>query len=260
MVGLPLVHASGPWKPGDRSNQDCFAEWTLPNGKFLSEFSGKMNIPKQPKENHDGPPMAWWPAMWGKTFMQPCLLWVEDKGWRMVNQFWYCRKNAGWSCSKHGNDPTVNDCAKVDFCNEQADLGITTGGTISWYMRLITKPIGNVTDTSGGKYVYELGMTSPTGSSLKMFGYMTEPGTKAVGLSCENQPDYTIAKYNTFAPQTPLQVWDMVIKDQDGKELQPDWSCKGKKGIKLNCNWSDGGRKGIQASFPSADSISEAFV
>merc|ERR1711959_834615 len=86
-----------------------------------------------------------------------------------------------------------------------------------------------------------------------MFGYMTEPGTKAVGLSCENQPDYTIVKYKSFAPQTPIQVWDMVIKDQDGKELKPDWSCKGKKGIKLNCNWSDGGRKGIQASFSSAD-------
>jgi hypothetical protein len=56
-----------------------------------------------------------------------------------------------------------------------------------------------------------------------------------------------------FLPRSPYNIWDLVVKDQDGKALEPAWECSSvKPGITLDCGWTgDHGEKGISMRFAS---------
>lgn len=53
-----------------------------------------------------------------------------------------------------------------------------------------------------------------------------------------------------WLPQSPYNVWDIVIKDQDGNDVTVPWKCEQEGGIALDCNWkSPEGKPGISMSF-----------
>ena len=53
-----------------------------------------------------------------------------------------------------------------------------------------------------------------------------------------------------WLPQSPYNVWDIVVKDQDGNHIAVPWKCEHEGGITLDCNWkSPEGEPGISMSF-----------
>ena len=64
----------------------------------------------------------------------------------------------------------------------------------------------------------------------------------------------TIDTHYDFLPQSPFNVWDIVVKDQDGKVLSPEWACGdgSKPAITLDCKWvGPKGETGFSMSFAS---------
>ena len=56
-----------------------------------------------------------------------------------------------------------------------------------------------------------------------------------------------------WLPQSPYNIWDIVVKDQDGKDLTVPWKCSQSGGITLDCDWKGAkGEKGISMAFPSS--------
>jgi len=228
----------------------CDAKMTMPHGSWVSEFSGKMVVPKEPQRAPHGPHpwMSFWPAI-GSPLMQPTLMYSGKQGWFLDSQFWGCK--VGWQCSKHG-DTSHNDCGGR-YCDQQLHSGISSGDTIAFAIRL-SKSSANQSVTNlaapNGRMVYEISVSSSGGGNQRLVGWTStsQPPTNVQGIMCENMPDDW-----TTAPQGPIQFWDMVIKDQNGHAVQPKWDkCTSKNGIKIDCNWNSGGKRGISVSFPSA--------
>jgi len=66
-----------------------------------------------------------------------------------------------------------------------------------------------------------------------------------------------------WLPQSPYNVWDVAVLDQDGNSLVPDWKCgDAPPSIFVNCSWhGPNGEKGFQMTFPlSASSLSDKTV
>ena len=64
-----------------------------------------------------------------------------------------------------------------------------------------------------------------------------------------------------WLPQSPYNVWDIVVKDQDGKDIAVPWKCEQEGGISLDCNWkSPEGTNGISMAFAqSATEVPDRF-
>lgn len=236
----------------------CDAKMKMPSGKWVSEFSGKMNVPQEPSKAPHGPHpwLSFWPAL-GSPLMQPTLMYSGKQGWFLDSQFWGCQK--GWQCSKKG-DTSHNDC-KNRYCDLQKHGGISAGDTITFAIRLVksgaTDMPTNVTAASG-KVTYEITSSTPGSGSHRLVGWSStsQPPTDVQGIMCENMPDD-----HQTTPRGPVQIWDMVIKDQNGKSVQPKWDkCTSKNGIKINCNWKSGSKNGIMVTFPSALDTNQTMV
>ena len=53
-----------------------------------------------------------------------------------------------------------------------------------------------------------------------------------------------------WLPQSPYNVWDIVVKDQDGTDIKVPWKCDQEGGITLDCSWkSPDGKPGISMAF-----------
>lgn len=54
-----------------------------------------------------------------------------------------------------------------------------------------------------------------------------------------------------WLPQSPYNVWDIVVKDQDGADIEVPWKCSQEGGITLDCSWKspDDGKSGISMAF-----------
>jgi len=236
----------------------CDAKMVMPNGKWVSEFSGKMNVPKEPQKAPHGPHpwLSFWPAL-GSPLMQTCLTYSGKQGWFMDSQFWGCQQ--GWQCSKRG-DTSHNDCSGR-YCDQQLHSGISAGDTITFAIRLSkssAKDIPTNLTAAGGQITYEIVASTSGSGSQRLVGWTStsQPPTHVQGIMCENMPDD-----HQTTPRDPIQIWDMVIKDQNGQAVQPKWhKCTSKNGIKIDCNWKSGSKKGISVTFPSAFSTNWTLV
>ena len=53
-----------------------------------------------------------------------------------------------------------------------------------------------------------------------------------------------------WLPQSPYNIWDIVVKDQDGADIKVPWKCEESGGITLDCDWkSSTGEPGISMAF-----------
>ena len=74
---------------------------------------------------------------------------------------------------------------------------------------------------------------------------------------CADRFPVNSSHYN-WLPQSPYNIWDIVVKDQDGKDLTVPWKCSQSGGITLDCDWKgSSGEKGISMAFPSSAADSE---
>ena len=72
------------------------------------------------------------------------------------------------------------------------------------------------------------------------------------GYGCADRFPVNSSHYN-WLPQSPYNIWDIVVKDQDGKDLTVPWKCSQSSGITLDCDWKGAkGEKGISMAFPSS--------
>jgi hypothetical protein len=99
---------------------------------------------------------------------------------------------------------------------------------------------------SEGSVSYEMGWTA-NGKGATMTGSGPAPSTKVTGGRCEHHN--TPVQY----PKSPFRTFDLVVKDQHGNKLTPDWNCRtpdAEKGINIKCTASE-----ITVTFP--DSVTD---
>eukprot|EP01065_Artemidia_motanka_P017608 TRINITY_DN2103_c0_g1_i1.p1 TRINITY_DN2103_c0_g1~~TRINITY_DN2103_c0_g1_i1.p1 ORF type:complete len:260 (+),score=68.41 TRINITY_DN2103_c0_g1_i1:79-858(+) len=215
-----------------------YATWSMPSGKWVSEFSGKMNVPKKPKTFFSGHPVFLWPGLdpggQESGLFQPVLTLGQgggttDEPWTMADWFSNC----------------------PGYCHDSYKK-VQEGDVLSWYVR-------RVKDTTTFPMEFEIGWSSQnTGDSNKLVKNVTKGATGMWATEAEVWFHTNDTSKWQWLPRSPYYVWDIVVKDQNGQTMDPKWSCEhhgnpdGPAVIKLDCNWSDGDRKGIAMTFPVA--------
>ena len=121
---------------------------------------------------------------------------------------------------------------------------VRVGDTLSWWVK-------RVGDSKVFPMQFEIGWRSESGNGN---GSMVQNVTEGARFmwATEAEAYFGINETNyDFLPQSPYNIWDIVVKDQDGKPLAPDWKCQQSGGITLDCDWTGpGGEKGISMAFP----------
>jgi hypothetical protein len=88
---------------------------------------------------------------------------------------------------------------------------------------------------SEGKVAYEMGWTS-NGKGATITGSGPAPSTEVTGGRCEHHK--TPVQY----PHSQFRTFDLVVKDQHGNKLTPNWNCRtpdAEKGISIKCTTSE---------------------
>lgn len=206
------------------------ATWELPAGEEVVSLTGKMNVPKRGSNLHrPGRGMvSMWPALRGHNFfMQTCLIDGEHDhaGFAWLNAAYdgVCAGKGVCSCRKKG----------AKQCNDKHEQ-MKEGATISWYIEK--------KDT-----LWVAGFTTSSGQSSEVWMKMEGKADKHVtALLVEGSYDSA-----DETPREPVEVWDIVAKNPEGKSLDMNFSCDqgGRKFSHINCDWKDGNRKGVQLTF-----------
>jgi hypothetical protein len=206
------------------------AQWNIPKGEEVVSLTGKMNIPKRGTNFHrpNRGMVAFWPALRGHNFfMQTCLTdSTKPQGYVTQNAAYHgaCAAGHGF-CNCRGS--------KGQQCNDKEHI-LKEGGTFSWYI-----------EKKGDLWV--AGFTTSSGLSsevwMKMEGKADNHVTALLVEDSYDSEDET--------PKEPLEVWDIVAKNPQGKSFDMTFSCNqdGRKFSHINCNWKDGNRKGVQLTF-----------
>jgi hypothetical protein len=249
----------------------CGAKMEFPEVKtgdskaiFPAEFSGKMNVPKQAAAPTHGV-TAFWPAIGGWSgLLQPCLIYSGSPHWKMLSEYSGKKENGeGCQAGCFDKQNRQRPCFKNNphFCSGAGgEVSVSEGDTISWYLRTVATAGSQLNTTAQPSVQYEFGWTSDKGASDYLKGARTgRPGSVLWAPNVERQWGSVDHKNPNFYPRSPLYLWDLVIKDQHGKEIVPKWSCQQDQNgaVVLDCNWSEGGRKGIKLTFPSGSSYEE---
>jgi hypothetical protein len=213
----------------------CSAEWNLPSGKHVGEFTGKFEIPQAPSDGRGF--QSYWTAI-GAPLIQSCLSYGSS-GWYMDNQWWGCKD--GWSCHGVGHGGNCSNGAHR-YCDQQTRGEFTPGETVSFFYR-IKKQVFEL--EPAGSVTYEMGWTSG-GKGATIIGSGPAPSTKVTGGRCEHHN--TPVKY----PKSQFRTFDLVVKDQQGNKLTPDWDCRtpDPEGIQIKCTNSE-----IIVTFPDNERI-----
>ena len=115
------------------------AAWTAPEGTWISEFSGKMNVPRKPVKFYNGHPTFLWPGLdpsgQATGLFQPVLTLGQggrrdpDEPWTIAN--WFSR------CGPY-------DAAKKEFgakyCHDDYQ-NVNEGDTLGWSVGLPARGI-----------------------------------------------------------------------------------------------------------------------
>jgi hypothetical protein len=185
-----------------------------------------MNIPKRGSNLHrpNRGMVAYWPALKGHNFfMQTCLVdSTKPQGWLTQN------------AAYHGECASKGDCFNRGSQRNDHQHILKEGGTFSFYI-----------EQKGSLWVAGFTTTSGLSSELwmKMEGKADNHVTALLLEDGYDSADET--------PTEPLEVWDIVAKNAQGKSFDMTFSCNqgGRKFSHINCNWSDGSRKGVQVTF-----------
>jgi hypothetical protein len=212
------------------------AIWTIPSGEEVVSLTGKMNVPKRGSNLHrPGRGMvAIWPALKGANFfMQTCLIdgshISASKGYGWVDAAYHgvCAGKGECNCRQEGAKQCDDSTGKQrNFAKE--------GSTISWYIEKRDQ-------------LWVAGFSSSDGQSsevwMKMEGKADNHVTALLVEGSYDSADET--------PKEPLEVWDIVAKNPQGKSFDMTFSCNqgGRQFSHINCNWKDGNRKGVQLTF-----------
>ena len=127
---LALAALLAPWVVSAGNN----AAWTSPADTWISEFSGKMNVPKPSKTFYRGHPLFLWPGLdptgQATGLFQPVLTLGQggntpEKPWTIAN--WFSR------CGPY-NATTKTFGAK--YCHDDYQ-NVHEGDVLSWYVKRV---------------------------------------------------------------------------------------------------------------------------
>jgi len=219
------------------------AGWTAPKGTWISLFSGKMNVPKAPKTFYNGHPLFLWPGLdptgQATGLFQPVLTLGQGgntpaQPWTMADWFSRCGPN---------------DAAK--YCHDEYQ-NVNEGDTLSWWVK-------RVGTSKVFPMQFEIGWRSVAGTGG---GSMVQNVTQGARFmwATEAEAYFPVNATNyDWLPQSPFNIWDIVVEDQDGKAIVPDWHCEQAGGITLDCDWTGpNGEKGISMVFPQTAAAAAA--
>jgi hypothetical protein len=106
------------------------AAWTAPEGTWISEFSGKMNVPKKAAKFYNGHPTFLWPGLdptgQATGLFQPVLT-LGQGGRRDPNEPWTI---ANWF-SRCGPYDALKKEFGAKYCHD-AYQNVKEGDTLSW--------------------------------------------------------------------------------------------------------------------------------
>jgi hypothetical protein len=263
-AAVACVALSGCGAVGGAEPNPASAGWLAPAGTWLSEVSGKMNVPKPSAKFYTGHPLFLWPGLFispgphegypdrkAMGLFQPVLTLGQgcsssigcgpDKPWTIAN--WYS------NCT--GSTPD-----KANYCHD-AYQSIQTGDTLSWYMR-------RVGSSSVFPMQYEMGWSSTLNTSQSAGPFVQTITAGPVFIwAIEAEPWFainnaTIDPSFDMLPQSPYRIWDVVVKDQEGKALNPEWKCGpgAPPAITLDCGWTGPkGESGFSMGFGSESGV-----
>eukprot|EP01052_Picozoa_sp_SAG31_P051789 SAG31_NODE_12467_length_939_cov_2.242857_2_plen_152_part_01 len=86
------------------------------------------------------------------------------------------------------------------------------------------------------------------------YAYIVSKGARFMWAT-EAEAYFSVSNSSNYdwLPQSPFNVWDLVVKDQDGSDIEVPWQCEQSGGITLDCNWkSPQGGPGISMAFAQA--------
>eukprot|EP01052_Picozoa_sp_SAG31_P028311 SAG31_NODE_2722_length_5188_cov_6.223030_7_plen_326_part_00 len=196
------------------------AGWLTPSGTWISEVSGKMNVPKPSAKFYTGHPLFLWPGLFispgphegypdrkAMGLFQPVLTLGQgcsssigcgpDQPWTIAN--WYS------NCT--GSKPDA-----ADYCHD-AYQSVQAGDTLSWYMR-------RVVSSTAFPMQYEMGWSSALNTSQSSRPFVQTISAGPVFIwAIEAEPWFAINNATVdpsydMLPQSPYRVWDVVVKDQ----------------------------------------------
>jgi len=215
-----------------QTHKQCYAEYDLPAGRWLENFSGSFQVPGDPRVTPaPANSLYMWPAAdpWSENsgFFQTTLICHSDpyyniKTWGMVNDYFDL---AGHETA--GNSKPVPSFDTIEF----------------WFRRA-----GNL-KYSVGWYSHKTGATDTT--TVYVPAYPTKMW--AVGVEEWFEPTIPQNWYN-YAPSTPFYIWGFTITDNYGQNYFPNWRCDcNAYGLSMQCNYD--GKGAIAVQFPSYEHL-----
>jgi len=225
--------------------------FTLPDGKYISEFSGKMNVPDLPPKmpngrakdchNKNGEPGACGFSLWpgiepsGLLFQQ-FLTNAYDGQWQLGMQYWGCGTGSTETC--HCRDGW---CDRSEVDDPVVYPSLNVGDTISWYTRLLS-------NSTSDNLWYQMGWSSSGGKEQHLIG-KADHGGRYVGVVYEGP---YLREDGARLPQTNFILSDLKLLDQNGQDVGLDWSgCTDDAGGKFTCSSSE-----VTLEFPGATGMS----
>jgi len=230
------------------------ADFTLPDGKYVSEFSGKMNVPDLPAKMPNGKALdchgqkgepgqcgfSLWPGLEPSNLLfQQFLTNKFDGQWQIGMQYWGCG-DTGSTETCHCRDGW---CDRSEVDHPSVYPSVNVGDTISWYTKLLS-------NSTSDNLWYKMGWSSSGGKEQFLIAKANHGG-KRVGVLYEG-PDLHEEQYWDRLPQTDFHLWDLKLLDQDGQNVGLDWSgCTDDQSARFDCSSSE-----VTLKFPGASGSS----
>ena len=224
------------------------AAWTAPEGTWISEFSGKMNVPRKSAKFYNGHPTFLWPGYdpsgQASGLFQPVLTLGQggrrdpDEPWTIANWFSRCgpydpAKKVFGAKYCHDDYQNVNEgdvlswsatlaCRRIRHLIKSNQLACTLNAIHDWLAGCahLCRYVKRVKDTKVFPMEFEMGWASLTNTSQfsgpfvqnisrgGRFMWATEAELYFPPNNMTTDPDYE------FLPRSPYNIWDIVMKDQ----------------------------------------------
>jgi len=213
-------------------NANQLAGWDIPKGEEVVSLTGKMNVPQRGSNLHrpGRGQVVFWPGIKGNDgfFMQTILI---DRDIRP--ELVWLDAAYGGKCAGKGKCTCMTGKAKQ--CNDDAVKFAKAGATISWYIEKRDN-------------LWVAGFTSSDGQSSEVWMNMGDKKADKHVTALLVEGKYDSADET---PKEPLEVWDIVAKNPQGKPLEMTFLCNqdGREFSHIDCNWKDGNRKGVRLTF-----------
>lgn len=217
------------------------ADFIVPDGKYISEFSGKMNVPALPRKmpngkatdchSQKGQPgqcgFSLWPSIEPSSLLfQPFLTNKYDNQWQLGMQYWGCG-GTGSTETCHCRDGW---CDRSEVDNPSVYPSLSVGETISWYIKLLS-------NSTSDNLWYQMGWSSTYHTQERILIGKADHGGRRVGVLYEG-PD--LHENGDRLPQENYRLWDLKLLDQNGQAIQLDWSsCDDDDGARYVCSPSE---------------------